>query len=180
MTSATIVYHLVRSAEGQGPVLVCAPSNVAVDQLTEKIHRTGLRVVRLAAKSREAISTDVDFLTLHEQVRAVAAETQPELHKLLERKRETGELTAREEKRLRGLRRIVERQLLRNAQVVACTCSGAGDPRLSGFTFRRLLLDEATQATEPESLVPLVMGARQVVIVGDQCQVSKNRRDKTT
>ena len=25
-------------------VLVCAPSNIAVDQLTEKIHRTGLKV----------------------------------------------------------------------------------------------------------------------------------------
>jgi chaperonin cofactor prefoldin len=36
-----------------GQVLVCAPSNVAVDQLTEKIHATGLKVVRLCAKSRE-------------------------------------------------------------------------------------------------------------------------------
>lgn len=42
MTSATIVYHLVR--QNNGPVLVCAPSNIAVDQLTEKIHRTGLKV----------------------------------------------------------------------------------------------------------------------------------------
>lgn len=42
VTSATIVYHLVRQTNGQ--VLVCAPSNIAVDQLTEKIHRTGLKV----------------------------------------------------------------------------------------------------------------------------------------
>lgn len=53
MTSATIVYHLAQ--QNQGQVLVCAPSNVAVDQLTEKIHATGLKVVRLAAKSREAV-----------------------------------------------------------------------------------------------------------------------------
>ena len=26
-------------------VLVCAPSNIAVDQLTEKIHKTGLKVL---------------------------------------------------------------------------------------------------------------------------------------
>lgn len=50
MTSATIVYHLAQQTKSQ--VLVCAPSNVAVDQLTEKIHLTGLKVVRLAAKSR--------------------------------------------------------------------------------------------------------------------------------
>ena len=78
-----------------------------------------MRVVRLAAKSREAISTDVDFLTLHEQVREYAAAAQPELHRLLERKRDGHELSAREEKRLRGLRRIVERQLLRAAQVIS-------------------------------------------------------------
>lgn len=43
VTSATIVYHLVKQTNGQ--VLVCAPSNIAVDQLAEKIHRTGLKVV---------------------------------------------------------------------------------------------------------------------------------------
>ena len=42
MTSASIVYHLAKQNLGQ--VLVCAPSNIAVDQLTEKIHKTGLKV----------------------------------------------------------------------------------------------------------------------------------------
>ena len=49
-------------------MLVCAPSNIAVDQLTEKIHRTGLKVVRLCAKSREAIDSPVSFLAIHNQV----------------------------------------------------------------------------------------------------------------
>lgn len=67
VTSATIVYHLVKQSGGS--VLVCAPSNIAVDQLTEKIHRTGLKVVRLCAKSREAIDSPVSFLALHNQIR---------------------------------------------------------------------------------------------------------------
>lgn len=66
MTSATIVYQLAKM--GQGQVLVAAPSNVAVDQLAEKIAGTGLRVVRIAAKSREALSSSVEHLTLHYQV----------------------------------------------------------------------------------------------------------------
>lgn len=45
VTSATIVYQLVK--QSGGPVLVCAPSNTAVDQLTEKIHTTGLKVLPL-------------------------------------------------------------------------------------------------------------------------------------
>lgn len=69
VTSAAIVYHLTQ--QGQGQVLVCAPSNVAVDQLTEKIHNAGLKVVRLCAKSREAVASPVEFLTLHHQVFAL-------------------------------------------------------------------------------------------------------------
>ena len=53
-------------------VLVCAPSNIAVDQLTEKIYKTGLKVVRLCAKSREAIDSPVAFLALHNQVLQLA------------------------------------------------------------------------------------------------------------
>lgn len=49
--------------------MVAAPSNVAVDQLAEKISMTGLKVVRLCAKSREAVSSPVEHLTLHYQVR---------------------------------------------------------------------------------------------------------------
>jgi len=59
-------YHLVQQKQGQ--VLVCAPSNIAVDQLTEKIHMTGVKVLRVAAKSRETAQSSVSFLSLHEQV----------------------------------------------------------------------------------------------------------------
>lgn len=68
VTSASIVYHLAK--QNQGQTLVCAPSNVAVDQLTEKINLTGLRVVRFCAKSRETVDSHVEYLTLHYQVRA--------------------------------------------------------------------------------------------------------------
>merc|ERR1712146_784504 len=55
-------------------ILVCAPSNVAVDQLTEKIHKTGLKVIRIAARTRELISTGVDHLTLHQTIHTLITE----------------------------------------------------------------------------------------------------------
>lgn len=67
VTSASIVYHLSKQSRS-AKVLVCAPSNVAVDQLAEKISASGLKVVRLCAKSREALSSPVEHLTLHYQV----------------------------------------------------------------------------------------------------------------
>ncbi|VDP13838.1 unnamed protein product [Soboliphyme baturini] len=158
VTSATVVYHLVRQTGCS--VLVCAPSNIAVDQLTEKIHRTGLRVVRLCAKSREAIDSPVAFLALHNQIRNLEGQT--ELQKLQQLKDETGELSSADEKRYRILKKACERELLQAADVVCCTCVGAGDPRLARIKFRCVLVDESTQATEPECMVPVVCGARQV------------------
>jgi regulator of nonsense transcripts 1 len=49
-------------------VLVAAPSNVAVDQLAEKLHMAGLKVVRIAARSREEVASPCEHLTLHYQV----------------------------------------------------------------------------------------------------------------
>eukprot|EP00053_Salpingoeca_punica_P018610 m.183108 g.183108 ORF g.183108 m.183108 type:complete len:1045 (+) comp17467_c0_seq2:72-3206(+) len=167
VTSASIVYHLVKA--GQGPVLVCAPSNIAVDQLTEKIHKTGLKVVRVAAKSREDIDSSVDFLALHNQIRNVDAF--PELRKLQQLKDHAGELSAADEKRFSHLRRACEQELLMNADVICCTSVGAGDPRLAKMRFRCVLLDESTQATEPECMVPIVLGTKQVILVGDHCQL---------
>ncbi|KAF5290885.1 hypothetical protein FQA39_LY14565 [Lamprigera yunnana] len=122
VTSATIVYQLVK--QNGGPVLVCAPSNTAVDQLTEKIHRTNLKVVRLCAKSREAIDSPVSFLALHNQIRKL--DTNTELQKLQQLKDETGELSSVDEKRYRMLKKSAERELLEAADVICCTCVGAG------------------------------------------------------
>ncbi|GAB2273676.1 Regulator of nonsense transcripts 1-like protein [Dionaea muscipula] len=169
VTSAAIVYHMAK--QGQGQVLVCAPSNVAVDQLAEKISATGLKVVRLCAKSREAVSSPVEHLTLHYQVRHLDTSEKSELHKLQQLKDEQGELSSSDEKKYKALKRATEREIAQSADVICCTCVGAGDPRLANFRFRQVLIDESTQATEPECLIPLVLGAKQVVLVGDHCQL---------
>ncbi|XP_017100799.1 regulator of nonsense transcripts 1 homolog isoform X1 [Drosophila bipectinata] len=167
VTSATIVYQLVK--QHGGTVLVCAPSNTAVDQLTEKIHRTNLKVVRVCAKSREAIDSPVSFLALHNQIRNM--ETNSELKKLQQLKDETGELSSADEKRYRSLKRGTENQLLEAADVICCTCVGAGDGRLSRIKFTSILIDESMQSTEPECMVPVVLGAKQLILVGDHCQL---------
>jgi regulator of nonsense transcripts 1 len=166
VTSATLVYHLVKQNMGQ--VLVTAPSNVAVDQLTEKIAATGLRVVRLASKTREATNSSVDHLCLHVMVPLAGGD---EFGKLQRLKDEIGELSERDQKKYRSLRNRTEREILQAADVICCTCVGAGDPRLKNFRFRQVLIDEATQAIEAEALIPIAMGAKQVIFVGDHCQL---------
>ncbi|VDK33818.1 unnamed protein product [Dibothriocephalus latus] len=62
-------------------------------------------------------------------------------------------------------------EILLAADVICCTCVTAGDQRLERLSFYSVLIDESTQATEPECLIPLMVGCRQVVLVGDHCQL---------
>jgi regulator of nonsense transcripts 1 len=173
LTSATIVYHLVRQRQGQ--VLVVAPSNTAVDHLTEKIAATGLKVVRVVARSRESVVSSVEELCLHNIVIA-AAGAKSELRKLHTLKAEAGELSAKDGARLRKLLRDAEREVLAAADVICTTCAGAGDSHFTNLRFRQVLIDEATQAAEPECLIPIVQGCKQLVLVGDHCERRGERR----
>ncbi|XP_065216134.1 regulator of nonsense transcripts 1-like isoform X2 [Planococcus citri] len=166
VTSATIVYQLVKL--NSGPVLVCAPSNITVDQLAVKIHQTNLKVVRVMPKSREGIDSPVAFLALHNQLRNLE---DSELKKLQQLREETGELSAADDKRYRVLKKSAERELLEAADVICCTCVGAGDPRLARMKFHSVLIDECMQATEPECMIPMVLGSKQLILVGDDFQL---------
>jgi regulator of nonsense transcripts 1 len=169
VTSASLVYHLAKQNVGQ--VLVCAPSNIAVDQLTEKIAMTGLKVVRVAAKSRESTLSSIEHLTLHCMVKNLDTPDKVELRKYQKLKDELGDLNAADAKRYQILKRKAELEILKAADVICTTCVGAGDKRLANFRFRQLLIDEATQAMEAECLIPIVMGVKQLVLVGDHCQL---------
>ena len=60
--------------------------------------------------------------------------------------------------------------ILNSANVICATCITAG-ARLLQFYYHAVLVDEATQATEPECLIPIVLATSRVVLVGDHCQL---------
>lgn len=123
---------------------MCAPSNIAVDQLTEKINGTGIRVVRLSARSRESVSSNVDFLTLHEQIKHLKHGPFKQMQDLYIKREEEGELSEKEDKVYKDLICRAEDEILRNADVICTTCAAAFDRRIRGIKFRQVLIDEAT------------------------------------
>ncbi|WEJ93722.1 ATP-dependent RNA helicase [Yamadazyma tenuis] len=167
VTSATIIYHLKHLNKGQ-KVLVCAPSNVAVDHLTEKLASVGLKVLRLRARAREDIATAVEGYCLDYLLRE---KSKGELKKLIKLREEAGELDHKDRVRYEKLMTQESLRLLDKADIICCTCVGASDTRLRNFIFRSVLVDESTQACEPEVLIPIVKGARQVILVGDHQQL---------
>jgi superfamily I DNA and/or RNA helicase len=61
--------------------------------------------------------------------------------------------------------------VMRQADVVVATCISAGDSKLKDQDFRVVLIDEATQATQPSTLVALTRGAENVIMAGDDMQL---------
>jgi hypothetical protein len=61
---------------------------------------------------------------------------------------------------------------VRAASVVFTTCAGAGLGSLRSLDFVDVVVDEASQVTEPTSLIPLVKGCKRAVLVGDQLVMS--------
>lgn len=69
----------------------------------------------------------------------------PIFTKLMKLKDAMGELKDDDEKLYKKYVRIIEHELLENADVICCTCIGAGDKRISDMKFSSVLVDEATQ-----------------------------------
>jgi regulator of nonsense transcripts 1 len=61
--------------------------------------------------------------------------------------------------------------ILRECDVLCATCITVGVVMLSSLRFTHVLMDEATQATEVSSLIPLIRGCRKLVLIGDHKQL---------
>ncbi|KAJ2987432.1 hypothetical protein NUW58_g4511 [Xylaria curta] len=60
---------------------------------------------------------------------------------------------------------------VRNCRIAFTTCIGAGIGLLRDQTFEVVIIDEASQQTEPASLVPLTKGCQRALLVGDHVQL---------
>ena len=61
---------------------------------------------------------------------------------------------------------------IKECRMVFTTCIGAGLGLLRSERFNTVIIDEASQQTEPQSLVPLTKGCTKAVLVGDHKQLS--------
>ena len=169
-------------------VLVVAPSNTAVDLLSEKLADEGLNVLRVgnpARVSERLLSLTLDSrMAEHNGIKEIkklkkkASEFRDMAHKY---KRNFGKAEREQRKALfdeaRNVLKEVERleqyildDVLAKAQVVAATLVGANHYTVRGLRYRTVVIDEAGQALEPACWVP-ILKAERVVLAGDHCQL---------
>ena len=185
--TTTLVAAIKRIAEAERQVLVCAPSNVAVDLLAERSREAGLTVVRTGHISRvdEALldltlDMQVSQHPEHKQIRKIKLEA-ADLRKQGAGQgrgrgpsgRERGHLF-RQAGELEGWARSLERRIVEDvldgAQVVCCTLTGAAADFLRDRKFKTVIVDEAAQALEPSIWIAL-QRAKRLIMAGDPFQL---------
>jgi ATP-dependent RNA/DNA helicase IGHMBP2 len=170
-------------------ILVVAPSNTAVDLLSEKLAAEGLNILRIGNPSR--VSSKLLSLTLdhkiadHENIKEVkklkkqAAEFKKMAHKY---KRNFGKAEQEQRKALfheaHKIIREAEKteqyiidQVISKAQVITATLVGANHYTIKNLKYQTVVIDEAGQALEPACWIPIIKG-KNVVLAGDHCQLS--------
>jgi len=186
--TTTLVQAVRLLCEREPTVLVTAPSNTAVDLLTERLAGEGLRVVRIGNISR--VDERIINHTLEVQL---AAHPESKDIKKIKVKAAEARRAARRYKRRFGREEYLDRQqlfqearelsawarqledrlidqLLDGAQVITCTLVGAAAGILGKRRFRTVVIDEAAQALEPATWIPIVRASR-VVLTGDPFQL---------
>jgi predicted DNA helicase len=195
-------------------VLATADSNVAVDNLVERLDKLGVDVVRIGHPARVIPSLrrrSLDFLVQKDPDYIKAQELRRRAYELKERMKgvtmpgwrrglsdEAIMQFAREGRKVRGIpaerlrsmgRWLTVKQridklfntargleesaiqgIISDAEVLCATNSTAGSEILKGEKFDFAIIDEATQSTEPSSLIP-VLKAKRFIMAGDHKQL---------
>ncbi len=184
----TTLVEVIRQHAARGErVLATAPSNIAVDNMLEKLHETNLRVVRLGHPARTLeflrhnnLAALVEADPAYEEVKELDAWRERLVKKKSRFGRGRGQLGYEERqererevqklwRQARDLEFEISRRILASAQVVLATHGGLSRKMLKG-QFDLVVLDEASQATEPLSWVPLTMGSK-AIFAGDSLQL---------
>ncbi|GAB3782084.1 AAA domain-containing protein [Spirosoma horti] len=170
-------------------ILVVAPSNTAVDLLSEKLHEEGLNVLRVGNPAR--VSERLMALTLDhkmaehslmketKKLKKQANEFKNMAHKY---KRSFGKAERDQRKALfdeahrimkdvGNTEQYIVDDLIAKAQVITATLVGSNQYMIRNLKFHTVVIDEAGQALEPACWIP-ILKAQKLVLAGDHCQLS--------
>ncbi len=188
-TTTLVQAILALTKNGEQRVLVTAPSNTAVDLLSEQLSTAGLNVLRVGNPAR--VSDHLMALTLdakvaaHSSVKEIkrlkkqAGDFKDMAHKY---KRSFGKAEREQRKALfdeaykimkdvTRMEQYIIDDVIGKAQVIAATLVGANHYTVRDLRYNTVVIDEAAQALEPACWIPILKG-KKVILAGDHCQLS--------
>ena len=186
--TTTLVQAIVQTAYVEQQVLVCAPSNAAVDLLTEKLSQEGLQVVRIGHPARvddtnfsRTIDAQIASHPYYKDLKTLRRRAEEFRELGLKHKRNFGASERNQRRRLlkeasqlrdeaQQLEHYIVADIFAKSQVVACTLVGATNSLLKGYRFQTAFIDEAAQALEAASWIPVLRSER-IILAGDHFQL---------
>jgi ATP-dependent RNA/DNA helicase IGHMBP2 len=186
--TTTLVQVIKHVAKEERQVLVCAPSNAAVDWLVEKLSVENVSVLRIGHPARvteQSLSKTLDAkIAAHphyQELRAIRKRMEQVRQAASKYKRHFGyhereqrRLMKQEVKLLKSDADMLEfhitNDLLNNTEAICCTLVGSSHPVLRGKKYQTLFIDEAGQALEPACWIP-ILRSRRVIFAGDHQQL---------
>ena len=183
----TTLVALIGEAVNSGhKVLACAPSNLAVDNLLEKLLRQEIGAVRIGHPARV-------LPELREHTLDLMVDSHPDMKLAQELMRDAREQRRRASRWTRAKQSRAERQemrdeakrmvedarriedqivesILANTPVLCATTTALDSDLLGRLEFEWGVIDEACQSTEPGCWIPLLRCHR-LILAGDHCQL---------
>jgi superfamily I DNA and/or RNA helicase len=164
------------------PILVVAASNLAVDNIAEKLlpkyKDIILRITSLSKEKEYSLDHPLGSICLHNKISQILPPNLQDIERRL--KRNSASVSSGEfSKYLDACSRYAD-QFIKQANIIFATTAGIAGPYLKKKEMPVIIMDEATQSSEPSTLIPLgAKGCKKVILVGDTAQLSVFTRVKS-
>ena len=174
--TTTIIEIILQAVKRGIKVLATAPSNIAVDNMVEKLSAKA-KVVRIGHPARILPSVSnysFDYLIKHTDQHEIQQDISKEISKLSGSRNNRNEINALR-KELKQRDKKAGEEVLERAEVVLATCISAGKKILEDYSkkiegFGLVIIDEAAQGLECACWVPVLLGTK-VILAGDHKQL---------
>lgn len=186
--TTTLVEAIFQKTKTEKQLLVCAPSNSAVDLLVIKLSEYGIPVLRIGNISRinedilshtmefkmEKSSEFQDIKKLRKQADEYRRLANKYHRNFGKEEREQRKLLINEAKDCQKSCRLIEdylvNRIIEESKVICCTLVGTQNNYLKDKKFETVFIDEVSQAMEPATWIPIIK-AQRVILAGDPFQL---------
>lgn len=212
-------YNLIKAGDTlRKVIMVCAPSNAAIDEIITRIVNNGLiglngerivpRLIRVgvldknpseivksvsleemakkkvdwserdskASNPNSAFQSQIDKMTSEiEKLQESKADT-IRLGLLVEKRRSLSNALFNQRNQIKRMKKLYQNcieEFLTTAEIICCTLGSAGSEKLDRFIHMTevVIVDEASQCTEPSNIIPFRFDPAKFVLVGDPKQL---------
>ncbi|CAN1348918.1 DNA-binding protein SMUBP-2 [Linum perenne] len=180
--TTTVVEIILQEVKRGSKILACAASNIAVDNIVERLVPHRVNLVRMGHPARllpQVLDSALDAKVLRGDNSSLANDIRKEMKALNGKLLKTKDKSTRREiqKELRMLtkeerkrQQLAVRDVIKTADVVLTTLTGSSTRKLDTTSFDLVIIDEAAQALEIACWMPLLKGSR-CILVGDHLQL---------